>query len=63
MSSSRSRNLDMLDEVLRRPEWDETWVHARGAVIQRVFANGGWHCADLSGPIGDAGMTQVDLWD
>jgi hypothetical protein len=21
--------LDMLDEVIRRPEWDESWVHAR----------------------------------
>ena len=31
--------LDMLDEVLRRPEWDESWVHTRGSVLQRVFSH------------------------
>src|SRR6476659_3317067 len=29
--------LDMLTEEIRRPEWDDSWVHTRGAVIQRVF--------------------------
>jgi hypothetical protein len=24
--------LDMLEDVIRRPEWDGTWVHSRGAV-------------------------------
>ena len=55
--------LDMLDEVLRRPEWDGTWVHTRGSVIQRVFAHDAWHCADLSGTLGDVGLPQIDLWN
>ncbi|MEJ7803002.1 MAG: DinB family protein [Candidatus Limnocylindria bacterium] len=55
--------LDMLDEELRRPEWDGTWVHTRGSVIQRVFAHDAWHCADLSGTLGDARLPQIDLWN
>jgi hypothetical protein len=55
--------LDVLDEVLRRPEWDETWVHTRGSVLQRVFSHDVWHAAELSGILGAAGLPQVDLWD
>lgn len=40
--------LQMLDEVLRRPEWGGSWVHARGAVIQRVFAHDVYHIAELN---------------
>jgi len=56
-------SLDLLDEELRRPEWDETWVHTRGSVLQRVFSHDVWHCAELSGILGPAGLAQVDLWD
>jgi len=55
--------LEMLDEELRRPEWDGSWVHTRGAVIQRVFTHDAWHSADVSGTLGGAGLPQVDLWD
>ena len=55
--------LDMLGEELRRPEWDETWVHARGWVIQRVFAHDVWHCAELNETLGIAGLPQIDPWD
>ena len=55
--------LDMLDEVLRRPEWDETWVHTRGSVLQRVFSHDVYHIAELNEALGSAGLTQVDLWD
>ncbi|HET9345990.1 MAG TPA: DinB family protein [Candidatus Limnocylindrales bacterium] len=55
--------VDMLDEVLRRPEWDETWVHTRGAVIQRLFSHDAYHCADINATLGAAGLQQVDLWD
>ena len=55
--------LESLDEVLRRPEWDDTWVHTRGAVIQRVFSHDIYHVAELNGVLGPAGLTQVDLWD
>ena len=52
-----------LSEVLRRPEWDESWVHTRGAVIQRVFSHDVYHVAELNDALGAAGLPQVDLWD
>ena len=55
--------LDMLDEQLSRPEWDESWVHTRGSVLQRVFSHDVWHCAELSGTLGNAGLPQIDFWD
>jgi hypothetical protein len=55
--------LGMLDEVLRRPEWDDSWVHTRGAVIQRVFSHDIYHIAELNEALGIAGLPQVDLWD
>jgi hypothetical protein len=54
--------VDMLGEELRRPEWDETWVHTRGSVIQRVFSHDVYHCAELNETLG-AGLLQIDLWD
>jgi uncharacterized damage-inducible protein DinB len=55
--------LESLDEVLRRPEWDDSWVHTRGAVLQRVFSHDVYHIAELNEALGAAGQTQVDLWD
>jgi uncharacterized damage-inducible protein DinB len=55
--------LDMLGEVLRRPEWDESWVHTRGSVLQRVFSHDVYHIAELNEALGAAGLPQVDLWD
>ena len=52
-----------LDEVLRRPEWDASWVHTRAAVIQRVFSHDIYHVADANAVLGAAGAAQVDLWD
>jgi hypothetical protein len=54
--------LEMLDEVLRRPEWDASWVHTRGSVIQRVFSHDVYHVAEVNGVLGPAGLPQVDLW-
>jgi hypothetical protein len=55
---------DMLGEEIRR-RWDDDdeWVHVRGAVIQRVFAHDVYHCAELNESLGIAGLPQVDLWD
>jgi hypothetical protein len=53
----------MLKEVLRRPEWDASWVHTRGAVLQRVFSHDVYHVAELNEVLGAAGLAQVDLWD
>jgi len=55
--------LDGLGDELRRPEWDATWVHARGWVIQRVFAHDVWHCAELNETLGIAGLPKIDPWD
>ncbi len=55
--------LPMLDEVLRRPEWDDSWVHTRGAVLQRVFSHDVSHITDVNGALGAHGLPQVDLWD
>jgi hypothetical protein len=55
--------LEMLDDVIRHPEWDGTWVHSRGSVIQRVFSHDVYHAAELNEALGIAGLPQVDLWD
>jgi hypothetical protein len=55
--------LDMLDEELRRPEWDDSWVHRRGAVIQRVFSHDVYHSAELNETLGIAGLPLIDFWD
>jgi hypothetical protein len=52
-----------LADVLRRPEWDDSWVHTRGDVIQRVFRHDIYHCAELNEALGAAGLLQVDLFD
>ena len=55
--------IDDLDEELRRPEWDDSWVHTRGWVIQRVFTHDVWHAAELNESLPIAGLPQIDLWD
>jgi uncharacterized damage-inducible protein DinB len=55
--------LESLDETLRRPEWDDSWVHKRGAVIQRVFSHDVYHIAEVNEILAAHGLKQVDLWD
>lgn len=55
--------LDVLGEEISRPEWDGSWVHTRGAVLQRVFAHDIYHTAELNEALGRAGLAQVDPWD
>jgi len=45
------------------PEWDDSWAHTRGSVIQRVFSHDVYHCAELNETLGIAGLLQIDLWD
>ena len=54
--------IDMLDAVISHPEWDETWVHTRGWVLQRVFSHDVYHCAELNETLTANGLPQVDLW-
>ncbi|MEO8468109.1 MAG: DinB family protein [Chloroflexota bacterium] len=55
--------LPMLKEVLSRPEWDASWVHTRGAVIQRVFSHDVYHVAEINETLSANGVPQVGLWD
>ena len=55
--------LEMLDEVIRRPDYGPDWVHLRGSVIQRVFSHDVWHSAELNETLGRAGLPLIDLWD
>ena len=54
--------VDSLADELRREDWDGTWVHTRGSVIQRVFAHDVYHSAELNEALGRAGLPQIDLW-
>jgi hypothetical protein len=40
--------VDMLDEEIRRPEWNDSWGHTRGWVVQRVFSHDVYHCAEVN---------------
>jgi hypothetical protein len=51
------------DEEIRHPEWDDSSVHTRGAVIQRVFSHDVYHVAEQNETLGRAGLPQVDPWD
>jgi len=53
----------MLADEIRNPEWDGASVPTRGWVIQRVFAHDVSHIAELNEALGNAGLTQVDLWE
>ena len=55
--------LPMLEEEIRNPEWDGSWVPTRGWVLQRVFAHDVSHITELNEALGTAGLTQIDLWD
>lgn len=55
--------LGMLDDEIRRPEWDDSWVHTRGSVIQRVFSHDVYHSAELNESLGRAGLPLIDFWD
>jgi hypothetical protein len=50
--------VESLDEVVRRPEWDASWVHTRGALIQRVFSHDIYHLSELGSALG----TGLDIW-
>ncbi len=54
--------LDSLDEVVRRHEWDESWEHTRGSVIQRVFAHDVYHIAEVNETLSNAGLELINLW-
>ena len=52
----------MLGEEIRHPEWDASWAHTRGFVIQRVFAHDVSHITEVNDTLGSHGLPQIDLW-
>jgi hypothetical protein len=54
---------ESLDEEIRHPEWDPTWVRTRGALLQRVFAHDVSHMTELNEWLGRAGLPEMALWD
>jgi len=55
--------LGSLDDVIRREDFGEDWVHTRGSVIQRVFSHDAYHSAEVNETLGVARLPQIDLWD
>jgi uncharacterized damage-inducible protein DinB len=54
--------LEMLEEEISHPEWDASWAHTRGWVLQRVFTHDVYHCAELNETLTAAGLPLVDMW-
>ena len=54
---------DALDEVLRRPEWDDSPVMTRGTLVQRTYAHDVWHCAELNETLSRNDLRLIDIWD
>ena len=55
--------LDILDEVIRHPDWGPRWEYTRGSVVQRVFAHDITHIQELNEAFDRNGLPLVDLWD
>jgi hypothetical protein len=55
--------LESLDDTIRRPEWGDSWVRTRGAVIMGTLAHDVHHLGEVNEVLGRAGLAQVDLWD
>ena len=54
--------IDSLAEVLRRPDWDDSWVHSRGSLIQRLYSHDVYHVSEVNQALGAAGLPLIDLW-
>jgi len=58
-----SWTLEALDEVLRRPEWDDSWVRSRGELIQRTYAHDVWPSAELNDTLSRHDLPLIDIWE
>lgn len=54
-------SLAMLDEVIRRSEFGDDWVHTRGSVLQRVLTHDVYHCAEANLILDED--HQIQLWE
>ena len=51
-----------LEQVIRHPEWNETWAHTRGFALERVLSHDIYHCAEINEALSAAGLPLIDLW-
>jgi len=58
-----SWTLASLDEVLRRPEWDDSRVRTRGELMQRTYAHDVWHCGELNDTLSRNALPLIDIWE
>ena len=53
---------EVLDATVARNYGGTRQIHARGAIMQRLFSHDAYHCGELSQTLGIAGLPQIDLW-
>ena len=49
-----------LDDEISHREWDDSWVHTRGWVIQRVYSHDVSHCTELNETLGRSAGALAD---
>ena len=54
--------IDGLADVIDHSDWDPSWVHTRGFVIDRVHSHDLWHAAEANEILAAAGLTPIDPW-
>ena len=54
--------IDSLADVIDHSDWDTSWVHTRGFVIDRVHSHDLWHAAEATEILAAAGLTPIDPW-
>jgi uncharacterized damage-inducible protein DinB len=52
----------MLEDRIERRYGEQTQVHTRASIVQRIFSHEAYHCGELSQTLGIAGLPQIDLW-
>jgi len=54
--------LDMVEEVIRHPEWGGDRERTRGATLSRSFAHDVSHIAEIDDALRAQGLDGVDIW-
>lgn len=56
-------NVEQFADVLSQPTWDDSWVHTRGEVVQRVYTHDVWHAAEVNEILTGNGLPGFDPWN
>ena len=54
--------IDSLAGVIDHSDWDPSWVHTRGFVIDRVHSHDLWHAAEANEILTAADLPPIDPW-